>query len=314
MMKVTVMEKGAMAPDESGYLVGKNGLYARVVSNWVEGVVPVKSIPVLEEIVPRARFILPRFPASELAKILAFFHEVDEEHSSEAAVMIHYGEKKGWVVTCPEQDVGPGFVDYEMTDRVEGTRCLGTMHSHVRMSAFHSGTDLKDEEVFDGVHVTIGHVHKLPVFDCSIDMRVRGFRFTLRPEQFFEGVVPKTLGTSNTAMAEDARVLLEDGFPEEWMSQLTVSRPATGWRTWGGSSGSYGGSTYESKEWVIHKKGEPPGRYNYDGAEWDKLKTPYNPGFHYSEWAANDKAKLLTDASGVEFVVSERPERLKEVA
>ncbi len=35
---------------------------------------------------------------------------------------------------------------------------FGTIHSHASASAFHSGTDDKDEEGFDGLHITIGNV------------------------------------------------------------------------------------------------------------------------------------------------------------
>jgi hypothetical protein len=37
---------------------------------------------------------------------------------------------------------------------------VGTIHSHCDFSAFHSGTDERDEATFDGLHLTFGNVNR----------------------------------------------------------------------------------------------------------------------------------------------------------
>jgi len=42
----------------------------------------------------------------------------------------------------------------------EGFELFGTIHSHAGISAFHSGTDDRDEIHFDGLHITVGNLDK----------------------------------------------------------------------------------------------------------------------------------------------------------
>lgn len=303
-MRVAVVNKGETPPADAGFIVGSNGSFISINNGWVSAVVPVTSVPLLEKIEKQATYLLPRIPVAVLAEVLALFRHVDNKLQSEVAVMLHHGPE-GWLVTCPDQEVSAGTVSYEMTDRVAGYRCVGTMHSHVRMAAFHSGVDESDEKVFDGVHITIGHIDELPAFDCDVELRVRGARFKLKPEQVFEDVEPngkkKGWKQTSTRLTPDAEGLLQDGFPPEWYERVKKRK----WTSWGGES--YSGSS-NFVDWVVHLEGEPPGRFNYDGPEWDEMDFPTsNPGFHYTKGAAERIAEKLSKVSGRAFDVSERP-------
>jgi hypothetical protein len=55
------------------------------------------------------------------------------------------------------------------------------------MSAFHSGTDDKDEVDFDGLHITVGNMdNDLISISCSIV--ANGTRFTCQPSDYIDGI------------------------------------------------------------------------------------------------------------------------------
>lgn len=200
---ITILHAGTKPQDlPLQYFVGANGVYLALQNNWVNAVVPVAespkgmrdvcNIPGLEKVESKVKFLLPKIPYNLIAQIVGFFSEIERRMSTEVAVMLHYSPTKGWAVTAPNQQVTGGTVSYEMTDRIPGYRCVGTMHSHVRMSAFHSGVDVPDEAQFDGLHCTIGYVHRYPEFDLDAEVVVRGNRYKIAAEKIFEGVSPVT--------------------------------------------------------------------------------------------------------------------------
>ena len=114
---------------------------------------------------------LPKIPNNMFMKIYEFFKYIYKKFHSEVAVLLWYNfDTNTWETEVPRQTCSGGGVNYtrdeewatEMTKK--GFLCVGTIHSHCEMGAFHSGTDDHDEYNFDGVHITIGKVLSGPEF------------------------------------------------------------------------------------------------------------------------------------------------------
>lgn len=226
---VTVVRPGVpLTNAPMQYLVGANGIFLALTNKWVSATIPVAQtlpgggwenrdkvcdIPGLKQIDTKIKWLLPPIPYEMIAQIVGFFHEVDQRMKTEVAVLLHYSDEKGWAVSVPEQEVSGGSVSYSADDRLPGYRCVGTMHSHVRMSAFHSGVDVPDEAQFDGLHCTIGKVHKYPRFDLDAEVVVRGVRAKIAANQIFQGV---STGAKYWELTGD-----DVEIPEEWFDKLT---------------------------------------------------------------------------------------------
>gem|GEM_PF-7129334 len=68
-----------------------------------------------------------------------------------------------WQIAVPLQSVRGLRVSYDLSTlppAPEGFELFGTIHSHAGISAFHSGTDDRDEIHFDGLHITVGNLDK----------------------------------------------------------------------------------------------------------------------------------------------------------
>ncbi|MEK7628820.1 MAG: hypothetical protein AAB421_05415 [Patescibacteria group bacterium] len=178
---VWIKQPGTTEPLETpaAYIVAQNGLFTRVKNDWVDAVVPVKSFPALEPETARAQLLLPQIPEMVFVKAVLFFHHIYYLRRTEAAVLLHFNKKDGWNLTIPKQQASYSHVRYDMTERIPGYRCVGTMHSHGNMSAFHSGIDTHDEASFDGVHITIGSLGGFPYFGMDPEVVIRGARFKL---------------------------------------------------------------------------------------------------------------------------------------
>lgn len=195
------------APASTHLVVGSNGVFLSIDNNWVRAVVPCPDDEVpneawdvmdqredLEEVALSCVFKPRPIPAELMYRIAKFFREVRDKHHTEVAVLLYYGERSGWSVSVPKQEVTAGHVDYRQDapcvpthaeQRREGRRLIGTMHSHVDMSAWHSGVDEHDEASQDGLHVTIGKVGDLPgSCDLAPEVVVRGQRFDISPDVF----------------------------------------------------------------------------------------------------------------------------------
>ena len=118
-----------------------------------------------------------RIPWKLFLSIESLFEKIYDKYKSEVAVLLFYNkEKKEWAYGLPQQTVSGASVDYdikkgcsyvmesELSKEVEELQgewsMVGSIHSHASMSAFHSGTDDKDEFGFDGIHITIGKLNE----------------------------------------------------------------------------------------------------------------------------------------------------------
>lgn len=182
-----ILEKGTKIPDETCYLLGKNGLFLRKRNGLVEATVKIEGISFLEEIKPSARLNLPKISPEIMVRTILFFRRVHVRFGSEAMVLLHYSKENGYELSCPPQRVGPASVHYDADERLEGYLLVGTIHSHNNFNAFHSGVDSHDERHFDGLHITLGFMNQ-PYFTISCSIVVNGTRYSLVPENTVTGI------------------------------------------------------------------------------------------------------------------------------
>jgi hypothetical protein len=238
MINVHVKHPGTEEPSEGTYyIVARNGLHMRMRTDWVDAVIPMKELQALECEKPRAKILLPPIDTRTFLQIYGFFRSVYLAHQTEAAVLLHYSREHGWNFTVPRQRVSRVRIKYEMTQRLKGYRCVGTMHSHGNLKAEHSDIDIAGEATFDGIHITLGNLDEYPHFSMDAEIVLRGQRFPL-PIEHIEGVVvPIQISVEETFLKgtfhstlytlTENEVLKDWVVPEEWMQR--VQTPAWPW-------------------------------------------------------------------------------------
>lgn len=201
-IRVLVTEADTQKPQEGPveYIIASNGAFLSIKNDNWDAIVPTKEISSLLEQKKKCKWKLPAIPQALMYQIIKFFKEVRDKHDTEVAVLLHFGEG-GWAVTVPDQEVTGAHVDYKpgLEDRVPGKRMVGTMHSHVDMSAWHSSTDDDDEAQFDGLHVTLGKMQRVGhgYVDVDASAVIRGETFPIEFE-FAKGLKPSGGGMSKT--------------------------------------------------------------------------------------------------------------------
>jgi len=189
MFPVYIKKPKTNAPDaDVYYIVAKNGLFLRKKQDWIDVVVPIKQIAILDEQQVAMKLLLPPPDSIVIAKTVQLFRAIYRKQRSEAAVLLHYSKELGWELSVPSQTVDAASVEYDMKERLPGYACVGTIHSHGSMGAFHSGIDQHDEAELDGVHITIGDVDEEACFSMDAEVVVNGFRFKLNPQQWLKDI------------------------------------------------------------------------------------------------------------------------------
>ena len=233
-------------PPETGtyYLITRSGVYLHRETKAGNAMVKVNGIPWLKEPTIEFSLKLPKIPASIIGQALTFFRKVFKDHHSESYVTLFYSEQlKQYQLWCPKQTVTYASVNYDRNDQPpfkdrsdEGWQMCGTIHSHCDFSAYHSGTDIGDEDTFDGIHITLGHVNKAQ-FSMEVSISFNGIREKLEPENCCSGVLRvsnkdivnrqfMTLGESSYFDLElteaDAQQLVADTtiIHTEWMEKV----------------------------------------------------------------------------------------------
>ena len=172
---VSSQEEFDAIKDPYCYLVGSEGVFIKKETFAYKVIQPTFDKNTLKakdlfDIEPGAFLKIRRMKYKELKPVLDFFIWSANELESEAAVYIYYSPVRDkYLFIPPKQEVGPASISYERTPASPaGYKTLGTIHSHVDMSAFHSGTDVKDQESFDGIHITIGKVRGNPEYEIKL--------------------------------------------------------------------------------------------------------------------------------------------------
>ncbi len=181
MFPIYLYEGKELPEDEICYLIAKQGIFLKKKVGLVESLTKVDKISILNELKPWAKMSLPKISGPQMGKIISFFKAVVNEFSGEANVLLYYNETENkYITSVPKQEVSAAACDYEQGTSIPGYDLVGTVHSHARMSAFHSGTDDKDEKHFDGLHITIGNLTD-DYSSISASIVVNGFRVIVDP-------------------------------------------------------------------------------------------------------------------------------------
>ncbi|MBP6858605.1 MAG: Mov34/MPN/PAD-1 family protein [Candidatus Pacebacteria bacterium] len=215
MIPIHIKRPGEGEPPQGNYyIVAGNGFFLRKKMSWVDAVVRVQDIKVLENEEVSMKLLLPPLPARILYPAVRLAKSVYDISGSEVCLLLHHNETTGYVLTVPDQTVDPGSIDYDAAGRLSGFVHVGTIHSHGRYPAYHSETDLKDEEHSDGVHITVGSMKDYPRFSLSAEMVVNGMRYPIEMS-WFEGLV----GPGNSCCIDGA-VDHHWEIPREWTEAI----------------------------------------------------------------------------------------------
>lgn len=216
MFKVHINDGQTPMPDDDiFYIVAKEGIFLKKKLGVMESVAPVKDISILQSIEKTAKMNIKKIPGGQFAQVMTFFKEVYKEHHGESIVLLFYDEeKKVYKIVPPHQKVNGAACDYDRGMTIEGMTMIGTIHSHANFSAFHSGTDQDDEEHFDGLHITIGHVNSDEV-SISASIIANEHRFIINPLDYVERLeeveITKTAPTTKTYKWVNGKYVQENG-------------------------------------------------------------------------------------------------------
>lgn len=189
MFNVVLNDGNPLPEDDICYIIAKEGVFLKKKLGIMESIAPVKNISILESIAASATMHITKIPAKWIAKTHSFFKEVYRQYRSEAIVLLFYNEETGQhKIIPPTQKVAGASCDYDKGITIDGYTMIGTIHSHGSMSAFHSGIDDSDEEHFDGLHITLGHLNDAyPSISASIV--ANGYRVVIEPSDYIENLV-----------------------------------------------------------------------------------------------------------------------------
>jgi len=187
MFKIHINNRDVETPtDDIYYIVAKEGIFLKKKLGIMESIAPVKNISILNSVSTMAKMHIKKIPGTKFARTVAFFKEVYKQYFAEAIVLLFYDENlKTYKIVAPPQKVTAAACDYNKGMSIDGMQMIGTIHSHASMSAFHSGTDDKDEEHFDGLHITIGNLNKENV-SITASIVANGHRFVVEPEEYID--------------------------------------------------------------------------------------------------------------------------------
>ncbi|GEM_PF-6674743 len=186
---IYVKEPGVELPaDGDYYIIARDGVYLHRSEGFITATVKVEQISALAEVTRQAQLRLPPLDLRFVCYVVNFFRAIYHDIKTEAAVLVFWNPtNQTYRVAAPDQFVSIGSVNYDKGLRYKDHLLIGSIHSHANFSAFHSGTDRCDEQYFDGLHVTIGHLDD-KTHDISAEIAVNGNRFPVPPEAYLQGI------------------------------------------------------------------------------------------------------------------------------
>lgn len=245
---IWIHERGTKKPDKMPfYEISADGVFLHKETPFWKAIVPVEHISILEKQEPQFESLLPPIPKTIVKQVARFFAWITNRYYTEALVLLWWNENNSsYEITVPSQDVSPQSLRYQISDeRNNGTHLIGTFHSHHSMSAFHSGVDIHDEINFDGIHGTFGSFTNSSwldpnSFSLSLQSSINGFRFTMNPLEWLQGIAQFDSGRKNQSgilqleirnlpkySLTDNGVLLPVGYqpPVEWLQNVKIMPP-----------------------------------------------------------------------------------------
>lgn len=198
-------DKEIKIPESLAYLICQDGWKIYKQNKLYEAIYAADKNIELQDV--EEKLLLKITPISEkvLNQAYTFFYKIYQKYKAEAYGYLYYNpDIKEWRFEPPKQEVSSAHLKYETAPIIEGFKVFGSIHSHGNMAAFHSGTDIEDEVDFDGVHITIGTVDKVPTYELSFVLN--GTRWKLDFEEIIE-----------------QRNIVEK-IPKEWMQRVSEKK------------------------------------------------------------------------------------------
>jgi PRTRC genetic system protein A len=185
--------------DNIYYIIAKNGIFLKKTFDLVHSIIKVDQISILNDITEQARLNVPKIPKIVFSKVINFCKDIYNKYHAEAVILLYYNSKRKWYkLYIPNQQVSGGAVSYQNLKTIPNYQLIGTIHSHGSMSAWHSYVDDRDEQHFDGLHITVGHIDQ-PMFDISSSIVINGKRFIVDAGEYIDGIIRKSLPTPTNA-------------------------------------------------------------------------------------------------------------------
>jgi proteasome lid subunit RPN8/RPN11 len=233
------------------YVLGRNGLYICRNHQFFQSCVRTRTCP--SELENQTTFLKPAFPLiprTLFERVVGFFDRIGDLHNAEATALLAWDSEQQRVrIVIPSQVATvsrswdgsqyPIGLHYTPPSFPPGWIPFGDIHSHVRLSAYASQTDVNDETHSAGLHIVVGRIHKEPP-DIHVEGVVDGSRFTLLPSEVIEDYRARNRNVSKRWI-ERVSIEKNSGW---WSGSSSVgSIPATTKRTNGSHSEAEGGGS-----------------------------------------------------------------------
>jgi len=232
-----------MPEDDIFYIVSKEGIFLKKKLGLFESMAKVDKISILNKMESYAALDIKKIPKGDFGKVLGVMRAIYEKYHSEMNTILHYNpERRQFRIEVPEQEVSHGGVDYESDLTYDGYLRIGTIHSHCDFGAFHSGTDKDDEETWDGIHITVGHVNS-DHLTITASIVANGSRFWVDPMDYISGIdmVEVTVSQYAHTSKQEIRYVFKGTenhlqFPKAWLENVKKKT----YRYVGNNRGRYG--------------------------------------------------------------------------
>lgn len=193
---------------------------AELIKNIMIGPRPVKLYKSFPERTESIQWLGAKIPKTLSDQVLSWCKHWVDKGECQGKLFYHKRENK-WLfevfpqltprgMTTDEKPDDPRHDELQAEITKKGYTCFGSIHHHCDISAFQSGTDQKDEDRFNGVHVTFGKLK-----DKAADIHIRVVH---------EGTTYSDIPTE--VFFEDTELSLENlpAYPKEWDERF-VERP-----------------------------------------------------------------------------------------
>jgi hypothetical protein len=126
-----------------------------------------------------------KLPAALVQQAHAFFATTWQTRGTEALLLIYCDPNTlDFRLVAPPQHNTSGSVNADPIPAPEGYDEIGSIHSHPG-SAFHSPTDVHDEQQTEGIHIVFGHVQRF-VPEVVAAISIQGRRYPISPADVIE--------------------------------------------------------------------------------------------------------------------------------